>query len=199
MSKLHAWTRTITYYHKRPIYKPKVPKHENQVFIGGTYIATLSFSFLFIHAGKQFEHFFPIFWYGSWPIQSIFQLTSWIHLKFFSKAVSITTILVCWYYLVWYLGTYFGVNKLFCNASSYEVFFPCSPVSPITNVLPLSLVLLVSLIKEAWEDWVSLESFPLFSHLAEKNLSSIAPHNVFSLYFFWFLHEETFPKWHVNQ
>ncbi|KAL5056414.1 hypothetical protein RYX36_037096, partial [Vicia faba] len=28
-----------------------------------------------------------------------------------------------------------------------------SPVSPITNVLPLSLVLLVSLIKEAFEDW----------------------------------------------
>ncbi|KAL9325426.1 hypothetical protein ACSQ67_006071 [Phaseolus vulgaris] len=30
---------------------------------------------------------------------------------------------------------------------------PVSPVSPITNVLPLSLVLLVSLIKEAFEDW----------------------------------------------
>lgn len=30
-----------------------------------------------------------------------------------------------------------------------------SPVSPITNVLPLSMVLFVSLVKEAWEDWVS--------------------------------------------
>ncbi|KAH9773605.1 phospholipid-transporting ATPase 3 [Citrus sinensis] len=28
-----------------------------------------------------------------------------------------------------------------------------SPVNPVTNVVPLSLVLLVSLIKEAWEDW----------------------------------------------
>lgn len=37
-------------------------------------------------------------------------------------------------------------------------FWLCSPVSPITNVLPLSLVLLVSLIKEAWEDWVSNSS-----------------------------------------
>ncbi|KAH9709265.1 phospholipid-transporting ATPase 3 [Citrus sinensis] len=27
------------------------------------------------------------------------------------------------------------------------------PVNPVTNVVPLSLVLLVSLIKEAWEDW----------------------------------------------
>lgn len=34
-------------------------------------------------------------------------------------------------------------------------FWSCSPVNPVTNVVPLSLVLLVSLIKEAWEDWVS--------------------------------------------
>ena len=34
-------------------------------------------------------------------------------------------------------------------------------MSPITNVLPLSLVLLVSLIKEAFEDWVST-SFGVF-------------------------------------
>lgn len=39
---------------------------------------------------------------------------------------------------------------------SYEVLFSYSPVSPITNVLPLTLVLLVSLVKEAWEDWVSV-------------------------------------------
>lgn len=32
-----------------------------------------------------------------------------------------------------------------------------SPVHPITNVVPLSLVLLVSLVKEAFEDWVSSE------------------------------------------
>ncbi|XWS68900.1 hypothetical protein CRYUN_Cryun04dG0133400 [Craigia yunnanensis] len=31
---------------------------------------------------------------------------------------------------------------------------PYSPVHPVTNVVPLSLVLLVSLIKEAFEDWV---------------------------------------------
>ncbi|CAK7332719.1 unnamed protein product [Dovyalis caffra] len=31
-----------------------------------------------------------------------------------------------------------------------------SPVNPVTNVVPLSLVLLVSLIKEAFEDWVSV-------------------------------------------
>ncbi|KAH7856369.1 hypothetical protein Vadar_000649 [Vaccinium darrowii] len=30
---------------------------------------------------------------------------------------------------------------------------PISPVSPYTNVLPLSMVLFVSLVKEAWEDW----------------------------------------------
>jgi phospholipid-transporting ATPase len=30
---------------------------------------------------------------------------------------------------------------------------PISPVHPVTNVVPLSLVLLVSLIKEAFEDW----------------------------------------------
>ncbi|KAL4558341.1 hypothetical protein LXL04_036540 [Taraxacum kok-saghyz] len=34
-------------------------------------------------------------------------------------------------------------------------FTPVSPVSPITNVIPLSLVLFVSLVKEAFEDWVS--------------------------------------------
>ena len=46
----------------------------------------------------------------------------------------------------------------------------CSPVNPVTNVVPLSLVLLVSLIKEAFEDWVSvihgcigLQAFPLDS------------------------------------
>lgn len=33
-----------------------------------------------------------------------------------------------------------------------------SPVSPITNVLPLSLVLLVSLVKEAFEDWKRLQN-----------------------------------------
>ena len=36
-----------------------------------------------------------------------------------------------------------------------KFFVSCSPVSPITNVLPLSMVLFVSLVKEAWEDWVS--------------------------------------------
>lgn len=34
-------------------------------------------------------------------------------------------------------------------------FWLYSPVNPVTNVVPLSLVLLVSLIKEAWEDRVS--------------------------------------------
>ncbi|KAK9104801.1 hypothetical protein Scep_021645 [Stephania cephalantha] len=33
-----------------------------------------------------------------------------------------------------------------------------SPVSPITNVVPLSLVLLVSLVKEAFEDWKRLQN-----------------------------------------
>ncbi|MFQ6640733.1 hypothetical protein Gotur_014519 [Gossypium turneri] len=33
---------------------------------------------------------------------------------------------------------------------------PYSPVHPITNMVPLSLVLLFSLIKEAFEDWVSI-------------------------------------------
>ncbi|KAI3954059.1 hypothetical protein MKW98_017883 [Papaver atlanticum] len=33
---------------------------------------------------------------------------------------------------------------------------PISPVHPITNVVPLSLVLFVSLVKEAWEDWKRL-------------------------------------------
>ncbi|KAL0408647.1 UNVERIFIED_CONTAM: Phospholipid-transporting ATPase 3 [Sesamum radiatum] len=37
--------------------------------------------------------------------------------------------------------------------NAFKVSFSCSPVSPVTNVLPLALVLLVSLIKEAWEDW----------------------------------------------
>ncbi|PKA61390.1 Phospholipid-transporting ATPase 3 [Apostasia shenzhenica] len=35
---------------------------------------------------------------------------------------------------------------------------PISPVHPITNVVPLSLVLLVSLVKEAFEDWKRLQS-----------------------------------------
>ncbi|GLU03014.1 hypothetical protein SLE2022_202360 [Rubroshorea leprosula] len=35
---------------------------------------------------------------------------------------------------------------------------PYSPVHPITNVVPLSLVLLVSLIKEAFEDWKRLQN-----------------------------------------
>ncbi|KAG0494855.1 hypothetical protein HPP92_005849 [Vanilla planifolia] len=35
---------------------------------------------------------------------------------------------------------------------------PISPVHPITNVVPLSLVLLVSLIKEAFEDWKRLQN-----------------------------------------
>lgn len=34
----------------------------------------------------------------------------------------------------------------------------CSPVSPITNVAPLSMVLFISLVKEAFEDWVSFQS-----------------------------------------
>ncbi|KAL0296942.1 UNVERIFIED_CONTAM: Phospholipid-transporting ATPase 3 [Sesamum radiatum] len=42
------------------------------------------------------------------------------------------------------------VTSLF---NAFKVSFSCSPVSPVTNVLPLALVLLVSLIKEAWEDW----------------------------------------------
>nr|XP_023895567.1 phospholipid-transporting ATPase 3-like [Quercus suber] len=33
-----------------------------------------------------------------------------------------------------------------------------SPVSPITNVVPLSLVLFVSLVKEAFEDWKRLQN-----------------------------------------
>ncbi|KAG6510892.1 hypothetical protein ZIOFF_028937 [Zingiber officinale] len=36
---------------------------------------------------------------------------------------------------------------------------PISPVSPVTNVVPLPLVLLVSLIKEAFEDWVKHDEF----------------------------------------
>lgn len=39
-----------------------------------------------------------------------------------------------------------------------KFFFNCSPVSPYTNVAPLSIVLIVSLIKEAFEDWVSSTS-----------------------------------------
>lgn len=35
-----------------------------------------------------------------------------------------------------------------------EIFVCCSPVSPYTNVAPLAIVLIVSLIKEAFEDWV---------------------------------------------
>lgn len=35
---------------------------------------------------------------------------------------------------------------------------PISPVHPVTNVVPLSLVLLVSLIKEAFEDWKRLQN-----------------------------------------
>ncbi|KAJ6846578.1 phospholipid-transporting ATPase 3 isoform X2 [Iris pallida] len=35
---------------------------------------------------------------------------------------------------------------------------PISPVHPITNVVPLSLVLLVSLVKEAFEDWKRLQN-----------------------------------------
>ncbi|KAK4777885.1 hypothetical protein SAY87_018072 [Trapa incisa] len=35
---------------------------------------------------------------------------------------------------------------------------PFSPVSPITNMVPLSLVLLVSLCKEAYEDWKRLQN-----------------------------------------
>ncbi|KAF5945304.1 hypothetical protein HYC85_015532 [Camellia sinensis] len=36
---------------------------------------------------------------------------------------------------------------------------PLSPISPITNVLPLSVVLFVSLVKEAWEDWVKTDGY----------------------------------------
>ncbi|XP_020521908.1 phospholipid-transporting ATPase 3 isoform X2 [Amborella trichopoda] len=36
---------------------------------------------------------------------------------------------------------------------------PISPVHPITNVVPLSLVLFVSLVKEAFEDWVKQDGF----------------------------------------
>ncbi|KAG5017302.1 hypothetical protein JHK85_023438 [Glycine max] len=42
---------------------------------------------------------------------------------------------------------------LLCFSPSDVVPDEVCPVSPITNVLPLSLVLLVSLIKEAFEDW----------------------------------------------
>ncbi|KAK1365815.1 Phospholipid-transporting ATPase [Heracleum sosnowskyi] len=37
-------------------------------------------------------------------------------------------------------------------------FTPVSPVSPYTNVAPLSIVLIVSLIKEAFEDWKRLQN-----------------------------------------
>ncbi|RZC80034.1 hypothetical protein C5167_042608 [Papaver somniferum] len=40
----------------------------------------------------------------------------------------------------------------------FKFFDQCSPVSPITNVVPLSLVLFASLVKEAWEDWKRLHN-----------------------------------------
>ncbi|OIV94546.1 hypothetical protein TanjilG_25608 [Lupinus angustifolius] len=51
-----------------------------------------------------------------------------------------------------------GHRTIFCNDREANLpvrFKDClnSPVSPITNVLPLSVVLLLSLIKEAFEDW----------------------------------------------
>ncbi|KAL5980615.1 Phospholipid-transporting ATPase 3 [Asimina triloba] len=42
---------------------------------------------------------------------------------------------------------------LFCSCKQC---WSCSPVHPITNVVPLSLVLFVSLVKEAFEDWKRL-------------------------------------------
>ncbi|XP_029127441.1 phospholipid-transporting ATPase 3 isoform X3 [Cajanus cajan] len=45
------------------------------------------------------------------------------------------------------------VANLYFLAISILSTTPISPLSPITNVIPLSLVLLLSLIKEAFEDW----------------------------------------------
>ncbi|XP_010272160.1 PREDICTED: phospholipid-transporting ATPase 3-like [Nelumbo nucifera] len=41
---------------------------------------------------------------------------------------------------------------------------PISPVHPITNVVPLSLVLFVSLVKEAFEDWKRLHNDRVINH-----------------------------------
>ncbi|KAI3733581.1 hypothetical protein L6452_13025 [Arctium lappa] len=50
------------------------------------------------------------------------------------------------------------VANLYFLTISCLSFTPVSPVSPITNVIPLSLVLFVSLVKEAFEDWKRLQN-----------------------------------------
>lgn len=52
----------------------------------------------------------------------------------------------------------------------FNYFSLCSPVHPITNVVPLSLVLLVSLIKEAFEDWVSALTIRLPFNCFDSNV-----------------------------
>ncbi|KAK1425808.1 hypothetical protein QVD17_21169 [Tagetes erecta] len=50
------------------------------------------------------------------------------------------------------------VANLYFLTISCLSFTPVSPVSPITNVIPLSIVLFVSLVKEAFEDWKRLQN-----------------------------------------
>nr|GEX60240.1 phospholipid-transporting ATPase 3 [Tanacetum cinerariifolium] len=50
------------------------------------------------------------------------------------------------------------VANLYFLTISCLSFTPVSPVSPITNVVPLSIVLFVSLVKEAFEDWKRLQN-----------------------------------------
>ncbi|XP_076889767.1 phospholipid-transporting ATPase 3-like [Bidens hawaiensis] len=50
------------------------------------------------------------------------------------------------------------VANLYFLTVSCLSFTPVSPVSPITNVVPLSIVLFVSLVKEAFEDWKRLQN-----------------------------------------
>ncbi|KAL2904259.1 Phospholipid-transporting ATPase 3 [Bienertia sinuspersici] len=45
------------------------------------------------------------------------------------------------------------VANLYFLTISILSWTPMSPVSPITNVAPLSMVLIISLVKEAFEDW----------------------------------------------